>query len=79
MQYSIHLSEWIDWAIRGVIGFLCLQLLQTFKDIRQSLLDMKNSVVDLNNHMSVMIERTSHHSVEIERLDGRISRVEDKL
>ena len=38
---------------------------------------MKKSIDDLNKNMSEIVERTKWHSKEIDRIDGRLERLED--
>lgn len=42
----------------------------------KSLNDMKRSVIELNNKVAVILNDLGHHKSEIDRLDGRVERLE---
>lgn len=62
-------KDYIDWAFKSlVIGIASLALSQ--------FVEMKNSVVELNVKMAVLIERDSEKTKDIEDLQHRVKAIE---
>jgi hypothetical protein len=61
-----------DWAAKGILGGICLYGVRILSQ-------MKNSIEALNEKVATIIERTDWHTKEIDRLDQRITRIEEKL
>lgn len=67
-----HWNEWIDWAAKGFASFIAYQ-------IWRNLSGLYHSIEHLNTKMAVVLERTLRHTKEIDKLDTRIRKVEDKI
>jgi prefoldin subunit 5 len=66
--------EWnvfIDWALKAVLGGVAFHGVHVLSE-------MKKSIDSLNNKMAKLIERTEWHSKEIDRIEARILRLEEK-
>lgn len=67
--------EWnvfMDWGFKALLGGVILHGVHVLSGI-------KVSVDLLNNKMAEIIERTQWHSKEINRLEVRITRLEDGI
>ncbi len=65
--------EWnlfIDWMLKALLGGVVLHGVHILSE-------MKKSIDSLNNKMAEIIERTAWHSKEINRLESRITRLEE--
>lgn len=66
--------EWnlfVDWAFKAILGGIVFYGVHVLSE-------MKKSIDTLNSKVSQMIERTEWHTKEIDRLEFRISRIEEK-
>lgn len=64
-------ASFADWASKAFLGGVCVYGVNV-------LTQMKNSIDSLNDKVARLIERTDWHSRELEKLDHRISKIEDK-
>jgi prefoldin subunit 5 len=65
--------EWdifVDWMLKALLGGVVLHGVHILSE-------MKKSIDALNNKMAKIIERTEWHSKEIDRLDQRMTRLEE--
>lgn len=63
--------EFIDWAIKGILGGVCFYAVNLLSQ-------MKSSIDRLNDQVARIIERTEWHSKDIDKLDKRVVRVEER-
>lgn len=61
----------IDWIMKAILGGI-------FSYAVHILSEMKNSIESLNEKVAKVIERTEWHSKELEKLDYRMTRIEEK-
>lgn len=69
---EIHWGDFIDWILKGVLGGICAYGVHILGA-------MKKSIDDLNVKVGTIIERTDWHTKEIDRLDSRVTRLEEKI
>lgn len=62
-------SDMVDWAVKGLLGAVCIQAVRILSQ-------MKVSIDALNKKVATIIERTSWHSKELDKLEKRIERLE---
>lgn len=67
-----HLVDFVDWILKAGLAGVCGYGVHILGE-------MKKSIDALNVKVGTIIERTDWHTKEIERLDDRITRLEDKL
>lgn len=67
---KVEFPTFVDWALKGFIGLCVVQGVRILSG-------MKISIDELNNKMATIMERTNWHSKDIDRLEKRITRLEE--
>lgn len=65
-------DEFLSWGFTGLISGILIYGVKVLQDI-------KSSVEELNERMATIIEKTSWHEKEMERLNGKIEMIELRI
>lgn len=65
-------DEFLSWGFTGLISGILIYGVKVLQDI-------KASVEELNKRMATIIEKTSWHEKEMEKINGRIDNMERNL
>lgn len=65
-------DEFLSWGFTGLISGILIYGVKVLQDI-------KASVEELNERMATIIEKTSWHEKEMEKINGRIDNMERNL
>lgn len=68
----MQFSEFLTWGFTGLISGILIYGVKVLQDI-------KSSVEQLNERMATIIEKTSWHEKEMERLNGKIEMIELRI
>lgn len=67
----MDLTKFIEWAFEGVLSSCMIYGLNIISQ-------MKNSINELNNNVSRIVEKTAWHEKELDKLDERIRLLENQ-
>jgi len=68
----VKFDEFLSWGFTGLISGILIYGVKVLQDI-------KASVEELNERMATIIEKTSWHEKEMEKINGRIDNMERNL
>ena len=69
---GVKFDEFLSWGFTGLISGILIYGVKVLQDI-------KASVEELNERMATIIEKTSWHEKEMEKINGRIDNMERNL
>lgn len=68
----MQFDQFLSWGFTGLISGILIYGVKVLQDI-------KASVEELNKRMATIIEKTSWHEKEMEKINGRIDNMERNL